>query len=154
MTTLFLDACIDGKVALSHYRGEEVAHNRLPATEWDDAQGSSSAKYYRVRSPRPGYLVMADYSPPTRDGQTRLCMLNIDSRLDFNVEIAVVQQSLFGKSSPPNRQAESYQIVLPDQQVMITLYPQQMFVKFLNSKALEKLPKTITAGFGAPYIIH
>jgi hypothetical protein len=154
MTSLFFDACMDGRVALSSSQAKEVPYNRLPSTDRDDARGSSSARYYRILRPRVGLLVVADYVPPTSEGKTKLCMITLNGKIDLAIQMEVVGPRLFGKSVPVDRRADCYQFIITDQRAMITLWPNNMSVKFLSQKAFESPLAKLRAPFCTIYAIH
>lgn len=147
---MFIDACVKGELQLDPEYGKQVGLKDLSSFDQNNVPGSKSVSYYQITKPKKALLVIAQYDPPPKGGVTQLCMMNANGhqRFDFETQVELVQRAVLGSTTQYLKNQYSYQIYLPDDKALITLYPWQMYVQTLDAAALARLPKKGFAGFG------
>ncbi|MBV8685541.1 MAG: hypothetical protein JOZ90_09045 [Alphaproteobacteria bacterium] len=138
LASMFISACLDGRLDLRPDQGREVSRKALPASDQDDARGSKSARYFRIVKPAKAVLVMADYDPPARDGRVYLCMIDTP-RLDVKAAGRLIDSALKGLHPARSFGESSYDAFVPQERVSIYVSRTQMALTRLDQAAADRI---------------
>ncbi|MEA3052420.1 MAG: hypothetical protein QOG72_1323 [Sphingomonadales bacterium] len=137
LAAMFVSACLDGKLQMRPDQGREISRRELSSFDRDDAQGSKSARYFKIFKPAKAILVMADYDPPRYDGQTYLCMIET-SILDLKAAARLISLALADLRPAQTLSETAYEAFVPQEGARIYVSRTQMALSRLDRAAADR----------------
>jgi hypothetical protein len=149
LAAMFVSACLDGKLRMRPDQGREISRRELSSFDRDDAQGSKSARYFKIFKPAKAILVMADYDPPRYDGQTHLCMIET-SILDLKAAARLISIALADFHPAQTLGERTYEAFVPQEGVQVYVSRTQMALTRLDRPAADRRAARVAKARPAP----